>query len=100
MLEGRNLSPDAIVQSWKRINPSTSDGAEAYIAAGSFTDAAEAERLAKILAGFGRSAIEHADIDGTSWFSVNLYADGRNGLDDLLKSAWANGAPDAITIRD
>ena len=32
--------------------------------------------------------------------SVNLRADGRASLDEMLKAAWANGASDAMTIRD
>jgi rare lipoprotein A len=34
------------------------------------------------------------------WYSVNLRADGRTSLDGMLEAAWANGASDAMTIRD
>ena len=73
---------------------------EPYIAAGSFTAAEEANRLAGALAALGKIEIEKSDIDGTVWYNVNLRSDGRASLDDMLQAAWANGASDAMTIRD
>jgi rare lipoprotein A len=101
-LEGHGLTAASVVSSWKRMNPGGAEKAAeiAYIAAGSFSGSAEATQLAKRLSAFGRIEIEKSDIDGTAWYSVNLYADGRGGLDDMLTAAWENGAPDAMTIRD
>ena len=101
-LEGLGLSADAVVQSWKRMNNDALEpiATEPYIAAGSFTAAEEANRLAGTLAALGKIEIEKSDIDGTVWYSVNLRSDGRASLDDLLEAAWANGASDAMTIRD
>ena len=101
-LDGLGLTPDAVVQSWKRMNHDAlaPGAAEPYIAAGSFTAAEEADRLAVALAALGKIEIEKSDIDGTVWYSVNLRPDGRASLDDMLEAAWANGASDAMTIRD
>jgi rare lipoprotein A len=100
--EHSSLTPDAVVESWKRMNvgPSDVQPAEPYIAAGSFTIEEDAERLARTLAAFGRTDIEKADIDGTVWYGVNLRTDGRKSLDDLLQAAWDSGASDAMTVRD
>ena len=73
---------------------------EPYVAAASFTDAGEADRLAKTLAAYGRTEIEKTEIDGTMWYGVNLRNDGRISIDDMLQAAWSHGAPDAIAIRD
>ena len=101
-LDGHGLTADEAVQSWKRMNPGVTElrATEPYVAAGSFTAAAEAESLARVLAAFGGVEIEKSDIDGTVWYSVNLRTDGRTSLDEMLKAAWANGASDAMTIRD
>jgi rare lipoprotein A len=86
-------------QSWKRMSPGAPVAAP-YIAAGSFTDAVQADRLADTLSAFGRIGVEKSEIDGTVWYGVNLHADGRNGIDEMLLAAWENGAPDAMTVRD
>jgi hypothetical protein len=31
---------------------------------------------------------------------VELYGNGRADLDTLLQSAWSNGAPDALVVRN
>jgi len=85
--------------SWKQ-SGSGASAADPYIAAASLTDAAEADRLAAILSGFGRADVDRSEIEGTFWYSVNLHGDGRNGVDEMLLAAWENGAPDAMTIRD
>ncbi|MEQ1944553.1 septal ring lytic transglycosylase RlpA family protein [Mesorhizobium sp. VNQ89] len=95
-----SLTPDAVSQSWKRMNDGLVPEGEAYIAAASFTDAAEADRLAKELARYGRTEIEKTEIDNVMWYGVNLRADGRQSVDDLLEAAWSHGAPDAIVVRD
>jgi rare lipoprotein A len=95
------MSPDDVAQSWKRLNPAGAGAAvQPYVAAGSFATLAEAEKVARVLSGFGRATLETSEIDGAQLHSVNLYSDGRNGLDAMLEAAWANGAPDAMTIRD
>jgi rare lipoprotein A len=100
-LERGAMSPDDVAQSWKRLNPAGAGAAvQPYVAAGSFAALAEAEKVARALSGFGRTTLETAEIDGAQLYSVNLYSDGRNGLDAMLEAAWANGAPDAMTIRD
>ena len=100
-LESQGLTPDAVVQSWKRMNAATSSTpTEPYIAAGSFTRQAQAEQLAGTLSAFGRTDVETSEIDGTLWYGVNLRPDGRGSLDELLQAAWQSGASDAITVRD
>jgi rare lipoprotein A len=100
-LERKPMSPDDVAQSWKRLNPfGARAAAQPYVAAGSFATLAEAERIARALSAFGRTTLEIAEIEGAPLHSVNLYSDGRSGLDAMLEAAWANGAPDAMTIRD
>ena len=43
----RTERPDAVLQSWKRMNNGIIPSGEPYVAAASFTDAGEADRLAK-----------------------------------------------------
>ena len=94
------LNQDAVLQSWKRMNNGIIPSGEPYVASASFTDAGEADRLAKTLAAYGRTEIEKTEIDGTMWYGVNLRNDGRVSIDDMLQAAWSHGAPDAIAIRD
>jgi rare lipoprotein A len=101
-LERPAIPADDVARSWNRQNgigqDSASDGD--YIAAGSFTNALEAEHLAKSLSAFGKPAIDTAEADGVVWYFVNLYADGRNSMDSMLEAAWSAGASDAMTVRD
>ncbi|MEW9837942.1 septal ring lytic transglycosylase RlpA family protein [Mesorhizobium marinum] len=94
------LNADAVVLSWKRMNGGATPAVGPYVAAASFTDHGEAERLAGRLAVYGRAEIERTEIDGAMWYGVNLRSDGRTSVDDLLEAAWSHGAPEAIVIRD
>lgn len=71
-----------------------------YVAAGSFTDAREAEKLAGLLSAYGYTEIDRTIVDGQTWYSVNLIGRGTSSLDELLKAAWSHGAPEAIAVRD
>jgi rare lipoprotein A len=99
-LEGGALTAGAVVQSWKRMNAAASAPVEPYVAAASFGTSGAADRLARRLSTFGRTEIERTTVDGQDWYSVNLYGDGRNSIDAMLEAAWANGASEAMTIRD
>lgn len=66
-----------------------------YVAAGTFRSKREADTLAERLAEFGEARVEVAG----GAFSVVLRSDGRLAGNDLLQAAWANGAPNAMTIR-
>jgi len=70
------------------------------VAAGTFAGEAEAEAVAKSLSAVGRTSLEKSTLDGSDWFTLNVYADGRASLDDLLAAAWQRGAPDAIIVRE
>jgi len=94
------MDANAVVRSWKRMNGDVAATGDSYVAAASFTDAGEAEKLAAELASYGRTEIERTEIDGAMWYGVNLRSDGRTSIDGLLKAAWSHGAPDAITVRD
>jgi len=72
----------------------------AYVAAGTFASRAEAERLAAALSERGRAMLTPAAEGGRLWYVVDVYPDGRLDVDGLLETAWAHGAPDAITVRD
>ncbi|MEQ1956782.1 septal ring lytic transglycosylase RlpA family protein [Mesorhizobium sp. CN2-181] len=89
------------VASWKQSAVDEAmQASEPFVAAGTFTDRADAERVEQALAAFGRTTLDASTTDGEALYSVNLYEDGRNSLDDLLEAAWDHGAPDAIAVRD
>jgi rare lipoprotein A len=71
-----------------------------FVAAATLATVEEAAALKDRLAGFGRVELETCIVDGTTMYSVNLFGDGRSSTDELLAGAWANGAPDAIVVRD
>lgn len=97
----RALTPDAVIASWQRMNPGgKAANPEAFVAAGSFRSAAEAEALARRLSAFGRTGLEVSAVGGVDWYDVTLTPDGRGDLYSLLEAAWNNGAPDAIAVRD
>jgi rare lipoprotein A len=73
---------------------------EDYVMVGSFETAEEANAFGKKLAAFGRVEVETSDADGKTWRTVNLHADGRYPVDDMLRAAWAEGADGAMTIHD
>ena len=60
----------------------------------------QAASLVRALSSVGRTVLEKSVADGKTWYTVNVYPDGRQDLDNLLEIAWASGAPDAMTIRD
>lgn len=72
--------------------------AQGYIAVGTYADQSAAETMAAALGGAGRVAID------TDWrgdgFALSLHPDGRHGLDDMLRAAWAAGAADAMPVRE
>jgi len=74
--------------------------AAAFVAAATLKAAGEAEALRGRLASLGRAEVETATEGGLTLYSVNLYDDGRSSVDAMLAGAWANGAPDAIVVRD
>ena len=90
----------AIAASWKHGNPDAAADEIAYIAAGTFADRAEADRIAAVLAKSGRVNVEKSQDAEGLWYSVEVRSDGRRSLDDILEAAWMNGASDAITVRD
>ena len=98
-LEQPTMSADD-VRKRQSLDDDGANAAAGYIAAGSFTTAGDAQQLAQSLSAYGKTALETSEIDGTTWYSVNLYADGRNSVDAMLEAAWSIGASDAMTIRD
>ncbi|RUV30567.1 MULTISPECIES: septal ring lytic transglycosylase RlpA family protein [unclassified Mesorhizobium] len=98
-LDGAGMSPAEILRSWKRQTPPAAS-ATSYIAAGSFEDTAEAQRVAARLSSFGKTEIERSEFEGKDWYSVNLYPDGHGSLDEMLQAAWSHGAPDALVVRN
>lgn len=99
-LEG--MTATDIAASWKRQNPAAAlqPAGTSYVAAGSFASEPEARAVIDALSGHGRTAMEKSEVDGAVWYTVSVYPDGRRDIDGLLETAWANGAPDAMTIRD
>ena len=69
-----------------------------YVAVGTYADQQSAEAMAAALRAAGRAEIE------TDWrgdgYALSLHSDGRLGLDDMLKAAWAAGADEAMPVRE
>ncbi|MER8546962.1 septal ring lytic transglycosylase RlpA family protein [Mesorhizobium sp. M0684] len=98
-LDRTGMSSAELLQSWKRQAP-PAGSPTAYVAAGSFENAAEAERVAAQLSSFGKTEIQRSEPEGKDWYSVNLFANGRGSLDEMLQAAWSHGAPDALAVRN
>jgi rare lipoprotein A len=96
------MTPAEIVDSWKRSQPATTgEGDEAqYVAVGTFDSAADSSRQAKDLSAYGRAEVQTAQTGSQTFYSVNLYPDGRASIDEMLEQAWAHGTTDAMTVRD
>ncbi|QPC87733.1 septal ring lytic transglycosylase RlpA family protein [Mesorhizobium sp. NBSH29] len=84
---------------WKK-RASVAVSFEPYVAAGTFANQSEALAIQRFLVGQARVTIEKSREGGADWFTVSVYPDGHLGLDALLQTAWAHGAPDAIVVRD
>lgn len=102
VLEGKGIASNDITDSWKRLNPGprAQQDLDSYVAAGTFEDGEEAKRVAKALSAYGRTLVEQSDFEGKTWYSVDLYPDGKISLDAMLKAAWTHGAPDAFAVHD
>lgn len=74
-----------------------SQGAAAYVLAGTFANRAEADALALRLQPFGAATVRK---EGKHAYSVTLRDSEDLSGDALLEAAWANGAADAMTVRD
>lgn len=96
------MKADDIAKSWKRLNPGAVAAAAShpYVAVGTFTNKAQAERHAGALARVGRVTVETSVEGGATFYAVNLYDNGRASLDRMLQAAWSDGATDAMTVRD
>ena len=69
-----------------------------YIAVGTYPDQDSAEAIARALTSVGQVVIESDP--NSSGFSLRLTPDGRTEVDEMLRTAWAAGAIDAMTVRD
>jgi rare lipoprotein A len=98
-LDKAGLSEDQVA-AWKRQNLSAAIGRDEYVAAGTFADKAEADRIAAALDGAGRISIERSEDSTGTWYSVEIRSDGSRSLDEIMQAAWDNGAPDALAVRD
>jgi len=96
------MTPSAIIASWKREQSAGkfSGDTASYVAVGSFANAAEAEMHRRDLSRFGRATVSASRRDGGVYYSVDLHPDGRSSLDTMLRQAWADGARDAMTVRE
>jgi rare lipoprotein A len=101
-VDGGRMSAADVAHSWKRLNPnfSPAEMTEAYIAVGTYESKAQASRIAKSLSKVGKVKIETSVVGGNKVYAVNLFADGHASLDAMLEKAWANGAADAMTVRN
>jgi rare lipoprotein A len=96
------LSPDAISNSWKRMNPVPQHIASAgeYVDVGLFADWQDAGRVMKALAPFGKAQLSQIASPEGLRLAVVAKADTANNTDALLQAAWKAGADDAFVVRD
>ena len=69
-----------------------------YVAVGTYPDEPSAQVMAGALGEAGRPVIE-TDYWGDG-FVLRLLPDGRSDIDEMLRTAWAAGATDAMTVRE
>ncbi len=94
------LSQDRLIEAWQRRNADQAAAqapAGEHVAAGTFADLGAAEELAAQLSSLGETRILPTN---GGMASVVVVPDGRAGLDEILRGAWAMGAADALTVRD
>ncbi len=77
---------------------SQSVAAEEYVAVGTYPDQASAQIMAAALTEAGNPVIE-TDYNGDG-YALRLLQNGKVNIDDMLRTAWAAGATDAITVRE
>ena len=98
------MTSEDVKRFWKqRNNVAASEMAmpeTGYIVAGAWHSRSEADRRMQALSSYGRVALEESRQDGDTWYSLNLYPDGRMDLDRMLQAAWASGASDALVVRN
>lgn len=93
------LDADAIVASFARSSAARQGtGVAAFVNAGTFSSKAEASVAASQFAAVGDVRIE-ADPAG-KWYGVSVTENGTTSLDAILRHAWANGAADAMIVRN
>lgn len=90
------LAPAEILSSWSADQPSDSE----YVSVGTFADRAEAERLAAALMPLGLASIEQGRDGSQTWYSVTARPKSAKAIDDLLRTAWNEGASDAFIVRN
>ena len=95
-LAGGGMSPSDIVRSWQE---RSAHMAGEFIAAGTFASRLEAEANIASLSKLGRVELQITRTGDASWYSVNLYSDGRYSADAMLMKAWDAGAGEAILVR-
>jgi rare lipoprotein A len=95
-LSSGRMQAAEILASWKRQRAGASDG---YIALGTFGSMKTAEKQGRLL-GVGRTEVRKVAANGVAGYAVELHPDGRHSTDEMLRTAWANGAPEAILVRD
>lgn len=82
----------AIADKWRMLN----GGAREYVAVGTYASRAEAQRMASLLGQVGKVELQQK----AGSVELTLRGDGRVSTDQILETAWANGAPDAFVVRD
>lgn len=97
--ENERLSADAIVKSWRggEGDRAAMPTIEEYVAVGTYATAQAARSAAEAVASFGNASVS-SDQDANG-YTVTLQGDGRYGIDEMLRGAWAAGASDAMTVR-
>jgi len=98
----KGMKPSDIIASWKREQSAGRFAGDtaSYVAVGSFANPAEAEMHRRDLSRFGRVAMNVSRRDGNTYYSLDLHPDGHSSLDTMLREAWADGARDAMTVRE
>lgn len=93
------IDADRIKASWRMQTGGETRSQTVYVAAGTFASRDFAEALADRLSRHARSEVSTTREGSRTWYSVAAYPSHEADLDTLLRTAWENGALDALVVR-
>lgn len=97
------MTAQDVANSWKRTNVTTQAAVapvRGYISVGTWHSEKAALGEMRKLGAYGKVAMELSREQGRALYSLNLYPDGRYGLDAMLEAAWQSGAANAFAVHD
>lgn len=93
------MAPRDVVGSWKRQQPTYKSGRDAVFA-GTYSNPAEAEMIANRLSAGRKIELETTHGTEATWISITVWPQADETLNQLIRSAWASGATDAMILKN